>query len=159
MWKAAMRLVVLTLWGVTWLGVLESEAQGIGYVLAGPVGVSGFYGRGTTGHVGVGGELLLRNQFAIGAEIGLMSYAAVFAVNGGAHFVRDRSRRLVPFASGGYVKWSSNEGSFDGMNVAAGADYWFKQRLGMRIEVRDHIRPDSRGTVQYWSFRAGVAFR
>ena len=91
MWKGAMRLVVLTLLGVTWLSGLESEAQGLGYVLAGPVAVNGFFGGGTTGHVGAGGELLLRNQFAVAAEIGLMSYAAVFAVNGGIHFARDRA--------------------------------------------------------------------
>ena len=88
-----------------------------------------------------------------------MGYAGLFALNGGVHFVQDGGQRLVPYVSGGYFRWSSGEGDFDGVNIAGGMDYWFKQRIGMRMEVRDHIRPDSRGTVQYWSFRLGVVFR
>ena len=34
-----------------------------------------------------------------------------------------------------------------------------EQGGGLRVEFRDHVRPDSRGTVHYWSLRAGIAFR
>jgi hypothetical protein len=28
-----------------------------------------------------------------------------------------------------------------------------------RVELRDHLRLDTRGTVQYWSLRGAVVFR
>jgi hypothetical protein len=36
---------------------------------------------------------------------------------------------------------------------------WPGDHAGIRLEVRDHLRPDDRGTTHYWSFRAGIAIR
>jgi hypothetical protein len=49
--------------------------------------------------------------------------------------------------------------SFAAWNIAAGVDYGAGRRTGFRAELRDHVRPDDRGTVQYWSFRAGITRR
>ena len=51
------------------------------------------------------------------------------------------------------------EGAFSAFNVGAGLHYWPTDHVGFRMEVRDHFRPDDRGTTQYWSVRAGIAFR
>ena len=44
-------------------------------------------------------------------------------------------------------------------NAAGGADGWIGDRAGIRFEVRDHLRPDDRGTTHYWTFRIGAVFR
>jgi hypothetical protein len=67
--------------------------------------------------------------------------------------------RVSPFVTGGYTRMASGEGAFNAWNVGAGADVWLKPRAGLRLEFRDHLRPDRRGDVQYWAFRAGVVFR
>ena len=157
------RILALTLAAVTCLSVSYSQAQGLGYAIAGPTGYAGFWGSGIGIHAAGGGEFLIKNQVGIGAEIGALgsgsSLLSVFSANGGFHFSRDASQRLVPFASGGYTRMGNADGSFNTWNIAGGIDYWFKRRVAFRMEVRDHVRPDSRGTVQYWSFRVGVAFR
>jgi hypothetical protein len=33
------------------------------------------------------------------------------------------------------------------------------ERRAPSFEFRDHVRPDHRGTVHYWSVRAGFVFR
>ena len=50
-------------------------------------------------------------------------------------------------------------GSFDAWDIGGGIDYWTKDRLGVRVEFRDHVRSDRRGDVHYWALRAGIAFR
>jgi hypothetical protein len=83
MWKPRMNWAVLALPAVMLLNVPNADGQGLGYVLAGPVGITGFVGPLTSGHVGGGGEFLIGSPFAVGAEIGVMSYGAIFAVNAG----------------------------------------------------------------------------
>jgi hypothetical protein len=65
----------------------------------------------------------------------------------------------VPFFTGGYSRFSSGEGAFNAWNVGAGADFWFDDHAAFRLDVRDHIRPDARGTVHYVAVRFGVAFK
>jgi hypothetical protein len=70
------------------------------------------------------------------------------SVNGVVHVVPSSpEHRVSPFVTGGWTRTSSGEGSFNAWN------------LGVRVEFRDHVRPDSRGTVQYWTVRAGVTVR
>jgi hypothetical protein len=69
------------------------------------------------------------------------------------------TRRRSPFFTGGYTHMGSGEASFDAWNVGVGFDLWTSDRFGFRVEFRDHVRPDFRGTVQYWTVRAGVCFR
>lgn len=99
--------------GAGLMGVLAAapaEAQVLGYGVAGPAGLSGFFRTSAAnGHVAGGIEAL----------------------------------------AGGRV---GGQGEF-------GAFGWLRPRVGLRIDFRDHVRPDSRGTVQYWTFRAGVSFR
>ena len=56
-------------------------------------------------------------------------------------------------------RMSSGEDSFDAWNAGGGVDVWTRDRVGFRLELRDHVRPDTRGTVHYWTIRGGIAFR
>jgi hypothetical protein len=143
-------------------------AQGLGYGIAGPAGYDGFFGSSVLLlHAAGGGEFLVGGRVGAGGEFGLLGNAdgALFvtSANGVFHFTPGDptpiKRRISPFVTGGYTRTSSGEGGFNAWNLGAGADVWGKPRLGVRIEFRDHIRPDDRGGVQYWAFRVGVVFR
>ena len=118
-------------------------------------------------HAAGGGEFLVGGRVGAGGEFGLMANANggafVTSANGVFHFTPSVATpirsRISPFASGGYSRITSGEGGFDAFNLGAGADIWMKPRVGMRLEFRDHFRPDTRGGVQYWAFRFGVVFR
>jgi hypothetical protein len=150
---------------ITLAGVRTVEAQGLGYGIAGPAGISGFFGSSASSiHAAAGGEGLFDGRAGIGGEVGVLANSGsallVLSANGVLHFSTDPSR-LSPFVTGGYTIMGVGygEGSFSAWNVGAGVDYWAKDRVGVRIDFRDHVRPDSRGAVQYWTIRAGVVFR
>ena len=158
-----MRGAVIAAGAVGW-GVAASPAaaQVSGYGVVGPAGLSGFYGTSAAnGHVAggveglVGGRIGGQGEFgAIGGSGGLL---LVTSANGLVRPAPDG--KVSPFVTGGYTRMSSGEGGFDAWNAGAGADVWLKPRVGLRLEFRDHVRPDPRGTVHYWTFRAGVSFR
>jgi hypothetical protein len=144
------------------------QGQALGYAIAGPAGYTGFFNSSSTAvHAAGGGEFLAGGRVGAGGEFGLFVNPGgalwVTSANGVFHFTSSvpgavRSR-LSPFVTAGYTRMASGEGSFDGWNAGAGADVWLKPRAGLRLEFRDHVRPDSRGDVHYWAFRAGIVFR
>lgn len=142
-----------------------AEAQALGYGIAGPAGVSGFFSSsGLQLHAAGGAELLAGGRVGGGGELGVLAGSGgglwVSSVNGVFHVVPvTRGEKVSPFLSGGYTYMSSGEGSFNAWNLGGGADVWFKAHVGFRAEFRDHVRPDDRGTVHYWAIRAGVVFR
>ena len=146
-----------------------AAAQALGYGIAGPSGYSGFFGSSSMPmvHAAGGGEFLAGGRVGAGGEFGLLANTDggvfVTSANGVFHFAPSVATpirsRISPFASGGYTRITGGEGAFDAWNLGAGADVWLKPRVGLRLEFRDHIRPDDRGGVQYWAFRAGVVFR
>jgi hypothetical protein len=151
---------------VTAVAAPDASAQGLGYGIVGPAGYSGWFGSSTSmlGHVAGGGELLIGGVAGGSGEFGLLGGSGgvlvVTSANAVVHVVPSRrDQPLSPFITGGFTHMSSGEGAFDGWNVGAGADVWTRDRVGLRLEFRDHVRPDSRGAVQYWSIRAGIAFR
>jgi hypothetical protein len=138
-----------------------AEAQGSGYVVAGPAGVSGFFGSSATSmHAAAGGEALMGGRVGVAGEAGLLANSSnvlwVVSANGVVHLAR---AQVSPFITGGYTRMGSAEGGFNAWNAGAGMDVWAKPRLGFRLDFRDHIRPDERGTVHYWTVRGGVVFR
>ena len=145
-----------------------ADAQVIGYAIAGPAGFTGFFGDSAQAlHAAGGAEVLAGGRIGAAGEFGLLvnpdSGLWVTSINAVYHFVPSRPgavrSRVSPFVTAGYTRMHSGEGSFDGWNAGAGADIWLRPRAALRIEFRDHIRPDARGEVQYWTFRAGIAFR
>jgi hypothetical protein len=140
-------------------------AQALGYGIAGPAGFTGFFGSsGALIHAAGGGELLAGGRLGGGGEFGVLAGSGgglvVTSLNGVYHGYRITDEEKVqPFLTGGYTHMSSGEGSFNAWNVGGGVDVWVKPHVGLRVEYRDHIRPDDRGAVHYWTIRAGVVFR
>ena len=140
--------------------VRGAGAQGLGYGVGGLAGVSGFFASGAAGHAAGGGEGLFRGRAGVGGEVGLINNLVLGSVNGVVHLVPSRAgHRLSPFVTSGWTRMSSGEGSFDAWNAGAGVDVWTRDRVGFRMELRDHVRPDTRGTVHYWTIRGGIALR
>ena len=141
-----------------------ADAQVLVYGVAGVSGVSGFFRSSTGFDAAGGGEALIKGMGGIGAEAGALgnvsSVLGRVSVDGVVHVIPSRpEHRVSPFVTSGWTHMSSGEGSFNAWNVGVGADVWAQPRVGVRVEFRDHVRPDTRGTVHYWTIRGGVAFR
>jgi hypothetical protein len=135
-------------------------AQGLGYAEGGLACVSGFFRvPSSTFHVGGGGEVVVDDRLGFGGEIGVFNRFVTAGANATVHLAKLSQSRVAPFITGGYTYFGVGDGSFSAFNVGAGVHYWAADRVGFRVEFRDHFRPDDRGTVQYWSLRAGIAFR
>jgi hypothetical protein len=90
-------------------------------------------------HWGFGFEWQVYKALGLAAEIGAMHLAlegerpgGLLAVNGSYHF-GDITRRVVPFATGGY---SFGINSNHGFDIGAGANWWIRPKVGLRFEVR-----------------------
>jgi hypothetical protein len=149
-------------------GRAEAQVQALGYGIAGPAGYSAFFNSSSTAlHAAGGAEVLAGGRVGVGGEFGLLLNLGgalwVTSANGVFHFTPSvptpTRSRVSPFVTGGYTRMTSGDGAFNAWNIGGGADVWLKPRVGLRLEFRDHIRPDRRGNVQYWTFRAGVVFR
>lgn len=66
---------------------------------------------------------------------------------------------IVPVVMSTVLGGAAGAGSFDAVDVGGGADFRVKPRAGLRVEFRNHIRSDTRGSVQYWARRGGIVFR
>jgi hypothetical protein len=144
----------------------SSFAQGLGYAEGGLAGVTGFFGWSADSfHVGGGGEVVAADRVGIGGEIGFFDRLIVGSANATVHLGGVSNAKFSPFVTAGYSRFGigDGEGAFSAFNVGAGFHYWVADRVGFRMELRDHLRPDDRGTTQsmtqYWSFRAGIVFR
>ncbi|MFN0083965.1 MAG: hypothetical protein ACKVX9_01120 [Blastocatellia bacterium] len=142
----------------------QKEYMGQGYVYIGP-------GAFTTDsdallHFGGGGEGFLKGGLAAGVEFGGFSNAknlsngfGVLSPGVSYHFLKaSRSGKVVPFVTGGYTLFFSSDGVDNGIHFGGGVNYWFKERIGLRIEVRDHA-PYPFTDFHIVGFRFGFAFR
>lgn len=143
----------------------SSEHRGYGYVFAAPGGIVSTDGSIGTMHFGVGGEGLIKGGFGVGGEIGgltpvrsFRSGIGVFSAGANYHF-RDASKsgKVVPFVNGGYTLFF-RDGVANGVHFGGGANYWFKERVGLRFEVRDHFAVEY-PEAHYVGFRFGLTFR
>jgi len=157
--RAAALIVVLA------AGAGSLEAQPLGYGIAGPAGVAGFFAaRASELHVAGGGEFLATPRVGAGGEFGLFGGSHslfVLSLNGTVHLGSPSAGTVIPFLTTGYTRFGvgDRDAPFNAWNIAGGFDYWAGRRAGVRVELRDHLRLDTRGTVQYWSLRGGVVFR
>ncbi|MFN0112667.1 MAG: hypothetical protein ACKVZH_27735 [Blastocatellia bacterium] len=142
-----------------------SQHKGYGYVFVAPGGIVSADGGTGTMHFGIGGEGLIKGGFGVGGEIGglapIRSFSSgigVFSAGANYHFQNaSKSGKVVPFVNGGYTLFF-RDGVANGVHFGGGANYWFKERVGLRFEVRDHVAveyPDA----HYIGFRVGLTFR
>jgi|GEM_PF-7121522 hypothetical protein len=141
------------------------DAQPLVYGIAGPAGVAGFFvARASELHVAGGGEFVAAPRLGVGGEFGLFGGSHslfVLSLNGTVHLGSSSAETVIPFLTTGYTRFGvgDHDTQFNAWNLAGGFDYWAGRRAGVRVELRDHIRLDTRGTVQYWSLRGGIVFR
>jgi hypothetical protein len=112
-------------------------------------------------HIGGGGEAVLKNGIGIGAEAGYVGAwkgfshgVTLISFNGSYHF--NRNRQMSPFVTGGYTLGIASGELGNLFNIGGGLHYWFRERMGIRLEFRDHI--DGFGD-QCMEGRIGFAFR
>jgi len=164
-----MRRLILGLFIASWIPAVAwaqatAEHKGQGYVFFAPGAVSP--GGSASAHFGGGGEALVYKGLGVGGEIGYLtpwqsfsSGLGVLSADGSYHFLpRKRDAKVVPFVTGGYTLFFRS-GSGNLFNFGGGINYWFRQRVGLRLEFRDHVWPSSYQTEHYWGFRIGLAFR
>jgi hypothetical protein len=135
-----------------------------GYVYFAPGGVSCCGHTAMTIQLGVGGEAILGKGIGVGAEIGAVgvrrdfgdSVVGIFSPNGYYHFAHGKGVKADPFVTGGYTLLFRT-GHANLFNFGGGLNYWFRQRLGVRFEIRDQVLTDG-AAVHYWGVRAGLVF-
>jgi hypothetical protein len=145
------------------LAQASQDYRGQGYVFAGP-SYSSYYSSALI-NAGGGGEGFVHKGMSVGGEIGGFVHTgpsdAAFGVispNVSYHFREaSSSGKLVPFVTGGFSLFFKGRAD-PGSNVGGGLNYWFKDHLGLRIELRDHIpwRTDIGHIV---GVRVGLSFR
>jgi hypothetical protein len=136
--------------------------HGQGYLFIAPGMYIGNVDSIATLHIGGGGEALVYRGLGVGAEVGGLGALqesrgglGLFSVNGSYHF--SRQRKVSPFLTSGYSSVSGN-GQRNLVNFGGGVNYWLRERMGLRLEFRDHVYADGTGR-QLLGFRVGFAFR
>lgn len=159
-------LAILAIMMILTIGVRAqtgTDSRGYGYVFGAP-GVATSSDNSATLHVGVGGEGFVYKRLGVGGEIGLLGPTGnvgdgfgVLSANGSWHF-RTASDKVVPFVTGGWSLAFNTDGHSNGGNFGGGINYWFKDRIGLRLEVRDHVFNNFSST-HFVGFRIGLTFR
>jgi hypothetical protein len=133
-----------------------------GYFFIAPGVYNGYGGMVATLHIGGGGEAVVYQGLGVGAEVGLLSALqgsgggiGLFSANGSYHF--SRRNKISPFLTGGYSSVSGH-GQRNLVNFGGGANYWIRERIGLRIEFRDHVYADGSGR-HLLGIRVGLLFR
>lgn len=138
------------------------EHRGQGYAFVAPGSTSD---GGSTLHFGIGGEGLVYKGLGVGGEIGYLGATrslnegfGVLSPDVSYHFLNaSKSGKLVPFVTGGYSLLFRSGVAHAG-NFGGGVSYWFKDRVGLRLEFRDHV-PAHADLGHFFGFRIGLAFR
>ncbi|MBK9314132.1 MAG: hypothetical protein IPM55_07795 [Acidobacteria bacterium] len=142
-----------------------NDSKGHGYLFVAPGAATNGGGSSASLHIGGGGEGLVYKGLGVGGEIGWLGPTralndgfGVLSANGSYHFRNaTASGKVVPFVTGGW-SLAFRSGSAHGGNFGGGINYWFKERIGLRLEVRDHVFNNFTST-HFLGFRVGLAFR
>jgi hypothetical protein len=169
--EATMRrlvLIAVSLFGFTALASAQETSlpRGMGYVFVAP-GIAVDDG-GPTGtlQLGGGGEFRIYKGLAAGAELGGLGVIGdsagglgIFSLNGYYHIPNaTRSGKLIPFVTAGYTGAGNAEWGERWFNVGGGADYWFKKRIGLRVEFRDQIDANHSTPIHFAGMRVGLVW-
>ena len=141
----------------------SGDRRGQGYAFVAPTTSSG---GGFGLHIGAGGEGLVYKGLGVGGEVGYIGLAR--GLSGGAGILSpnvsynfrsaSKSGKFVPFVTGGYSAVIGSGGVGTAINFGGGMNWWFKERVGLRLEVRDHIPPQV-PSIHIVGVRIGLALR
>ena len=139
----------------------NKESRGHGYVFA---ALGGLNQEAATIHVGGGGDRLVYKGLGVGGEVGYLRFIeegqglGVLSPNVSYHFTNaTRSGKFAPFVTSGYSLLFAG-GVASAVNFGGGMNWWFKDRVGLRLEFRDHVVIASSAPHLY-GVRIGLAFR
>jgi len=147
-------------------GAAWAQASSVGYAFGSPGFSTSCCGSLATLHAGGGEEVRIGDTFGIGSDIGYLAPfrsftngVGLWSVNGTYYLPRaGRDRRVQPFVTGGYSLAFRN-GTANLWNAGGGADYWATKRVGLRVEIRDHILPQFGESTHFWGPRVGIVIR
>jgi hypothetical protein len=116
-------------------------------------------------HIGGGGEGFFTRNVGVGVDAGYLAPfeslgdgIGTFSPNFVARFrAKSADNKVEPFATGGYTLFFRS-GTANGFNFGGGANWWFKEHLGLRLEVRDTVWTEG-GAIHHVGFRIGLTFR
>ena len=120
--------------------------------------------RHTTFHLGGGVDFVIYKGVGVGAAIGALGASggafALADVNPSYHFTSlGRSRKWVPFVTGGYTRAGGREWGENWFNFGGGLDYWLRSTKALRLEVRDHVDPQHKeAMIHYLEYRVGLVW-
>ena len=145
----------------------KDYSKGHGYVYSG-AGATAAFDDGGEGiiHMGAGGEGFFHKHLGIGADLGYVAPFERFTKGVGTFspnlVARSRGRnhrnRLEPFVTCGYTRFLGL-GDPNGANFGGGVNWWFKERLGLRFELRDNLWGEGGEIYHLAGFRLGLTFR
>jgi hypothetical protein len=140
-------------------GAIMAQSHGYVFVAPGAASVGGT--NAALIHLGFGGEAELPMGVGAGAELGFLGRTSLdvlgtASLNGYYHFHRDGSWK--PFATAGYSNFFTFTGHNNLANIGGGLNYWYKDHLGIKIEVRDHFSSGT-NSANYLEFRFGFNFK
>jgi hypothetical protein len=140
----------------------SKDHHGQGYFFVAPTTTTaGVFGL----HIGGGGEGLVYKGLGVGGEIGYLGATqelsqgiGVLSPNVSYNFTKaSKSGKFTPFVTGGYSLLIGSD-ALHALNVGGGVNWWFKDRLGLRLEFRDHVTLQF-GSTHIFGVRIGLAFR
>ena len=164
--KALRRGSVLAVLWLVLMPLLRAEdasrqSSSTAYVYSAPSGTGTYFGE-VLG-IGGGGEGLLYKGLGIGGDLGYLFSRRDFraglglaSVNASYHLLSlSQSGKFVPFVTTGYTL-GFRSGTAHFQNYGGGLTYWFQDKMGLRLELRNLDHPEYSG---FLSFRVGVSFR
>ena len=161
-----MRNLILTSMAVLILGSLANAQEapafrhGLGHFVLGPTVITDGSDAKSAWQAAVGGEYRFANGLGIGAEIGGLDELAQISFNPYFHFnTLDRRGKLVPFVTAGFTGAGNMEFGENWLNFGGGVDYWIKNRVGARFEVRDMVDTNHSRPNHFVGFRMGLVWR
>ncbi|MBI3934414.1 MAG: hypothetical protein HY316_06950 [Acidobacteria bacterium] len=168
------RLIVigLSLIGFSTYAAAQETAlpRGMGYFFVAPGFVATSGEQTGTLQIGGGGECRIFKGLAVGAELGGLgplgtatwastSGMGVFSLNGYYHFANATpGGKMIPFITAGYTGVGSTEWAERWFNVGGGADYWVKNRVGLRVEFRDQVDANHSEPIHFAGVRVGLVW-
>jgi hypothetical protein len=124
------------------------------------------YWHGEHFNVGGGGQIGI-GRLTIGGDVtGLIATGSNYARNAaiasagpGFHFFSDRERKIDPFVTGGVSVLAARGGVAGMAHYGGGVNYWFRDRVALRVEFRDHLWPTEGESIHFIAVRVGLTFR
>jgi hypothetical protein len=137
----------------------NNAAQGYAFV-----GLGDSFGT-TALHFGGGGEFDLYKGLGLSLDLGYMAPSrglqegiGIFSPNGRYAFRHSADSKLIPYITAGYSLLFRRD-TANAFNYGGGVDYWFAEKVGLKVEFRDHVLTQCRDHCHAYQIRGGFSFR